>query len=95
MHCLFSTNNFVDFIYSQMYLSTISAGLIAGQGDILHQTEADLIFNFLDEIYLNLKFTLDKETDYMLLIIDVLVHRIPLHYVTSIYCKPISMGLYT
>ena len=33
---LVSSNYFVDFIYSWMYLSTASARFIAGQGDMLH-----------------------------------------------------------
>ena len=35
MHCLFSSNHFVDFIYGQMYLSTTFAWFNAGQGNIL------------------------------------------------------------
>ena len=36
MHCLFSSNYFVDFIYDRMYLSTTYAGFIDVQSNILH-----------------------------------------------------------
>ena len=36
MHFCFSGSHFVDFIYSQMYLRTSSAGFISSQGSILH-----------------------------------------------------------
>ena len=40
-------NRFVDFTYSRMYLSTTSAGFIAGQDDILHMIYEIVMFMFL------------------------------------------------
>ena len=54
-----------------------------------------MLFNSPNYIHPALKFTLDKETDYTLSFLDVLVHMTPLRYVTSIYRKYTFTGLYT
>ena len=60
-----------------------------------NETEADLFFNSINKIRSALKFTLDKETDYMLPFLDVLLCGTPLHYVTLIYRNSTSTGFYT
>ena len=55
---------------------------------------ACFFFYSLDKINPAHGFTLDKETDYTLPFLDVLVHR-TLSDVTLIYHKPTFMGLYT
>ena len=39
-----------------------------------NKTEEDLCFNSLNKIFLDIKFTLDKKTDYMLPFLDTLIY---------------------
>ena len=55
------------------------------------ETGADSFFTSLYNIHPALKFTLDRETNFMLLLLDVLVCRTPC-YLTSIHHKPTFTG---
>lgn len=60
-----------------------------------HESEVDHFFSLLNGVHPALKFTVDKEVNGSLPFLDVLVHRTPSLFITSVYSKSTFTGLYT
>lgn len=60
-----------------------------------HESEVDHFFSLLNGVHPALKFMVDKEVNGSLPFLDVLVHRTPSFFITSVYRKSNFTGLYT
>ena len=92
-------NIFVGYYESKLFQTTSKPEMYYRYMDdtfvvFSNEVECNLFLDSLNSLHPSLRFTLEKESNLALPLLDVLVEKFPSKFITSIYRKPTFTGQY-